>query len=118
MSELIDRRVSPRISCNLSVEYVVRGGDPQAGRITNIGTLGMLLLTQEGDLSVGAELLLRFILPLSNRPIQAEGTVRWATFGRAGVEVGHLTLQAQDEIWRAYARDCAEQDSWRRLIRE
>lgn len=118
MSDLTDRRRAPRISCNLSVEYVVRGGDPLAGRITNIGTLGMLLLTQEGDLPVGAELLLRLILPLSNRPIQAEGTVRWATFGRAGVEVGHLTLQAQDDIWRAYARDCAEQDSWRRLIRE
>lgn len=118
MSEPLDRRVSPRIFCNLSVEYMVRGGDPQAGRITNIGTLGVLLLTHEGDLPVGAELLLRFILPLSNRPIQAEGTVRWATLGRAGVEVDNLTHQAQDEIWRAYARDSAELDSWRRLIRE
>lgn len=116
MRRQTDRRRVPRASCNLSVVYEVRGtGDPQEGQITNIGVLGTLLKTQEGQPSVGAELLLRFQLPLSNRRVETIGKVQWTIQGRAGVEFLSLTLHAQDELWRYYAQ---EQEPWRRLIQE
>ncbi len=92
---------------------------------------------------VGADLLFRFPLPLSHRPIRTVGHVRWANQGFAGVEFGDLSLQAQDEIWRYYANELARQrgsevrppgpsgprrdpellregvlEAWRRFIRE
>ncbi len=60
MINVIDRRVSPRISCDLWVDYEVMGTRTQAGRITNIGTDGVLLTTQGASPSVGTELLLCF----------------------------------------------------------
>ena len=48
MSELIDRRVSPRIFCDFSVDYEARGARAELGRISNIGTGGMLLTMQGG----------------------------------------------------------------------
>ena len=53
MSELIDRRVSPRIPCDFSVDYEARGTRTQEGRIANIGTGGMLLTMQGGALLSG-----------------------------------------------------------------
>ncbi len=109
MSNLTDRRVSPRIPCDFSVEYKLRGGQFQKGRTTNIGTRGMLLTMEGTAPPVEAELLFRFHLPLTKRPIQAMGNVRWAGQGFAGVEFGDLRHQAQDEIWRYYARESARQ---------
>ena len=63
MSELIDRRVSPRIFCDFSVDYQARGARAELGRISNIGT--------------------------------------------AGVEFGDLSIRAQDEMWRYYAKESA-----------
>ncbi len=100
MSELIDRRVSPRIFCDFSVDYEARGARAELGRISNIGTGGMLLTMQGGGPPLGADLLLRFHLPLSKRPIKAASKVRWVTQGTAGVEFGDLSLQAQGEISR------------------
>ncbi len=119
MTERPDRRRSPRIPCDLAVEYAAAGARPQEGRIANIGTLGILLMTKEEHLPVGTGLRLRFQLPLSQRPIQTQGTVRWATAGKVGVEFLHLDLQQQDEIWRYYAREAAGQrkkESWRRRV--
>ncbi len=143
MSELLDRRVSPRIPCDFSVDYEARGTRTQEGRIANIGTGGMLLTMQGGAPPLGADLLLRFHLPLSKRPIKAASKVRWVTQGTAGVEFGDLSLHAQDEMWRYYAKESAQQrggggrlaepsgtardlevpregvlDAWRRFIRE
>ncbi len=121
MGDLIDRRRSPRIPCNLSVEYQVTGARTHDGRMANIGTGGGLLTTQGPIPPVGAGLLLRFHLPLSNRPVQAAGNVRWGNQGTAGVEFLHLNLQEQDEIWRYYARELARQrdlDAWRQIIRQ
>ncbi len=109
MSELIDRRVSPRIFCDLWVDYKPGGAHTQPGRITNIGTAGAQLTTQGAVPAIGADLLLRFHLPRSKRPIEAMGHVRWATRGTAGVEFGQLDPQAQNEIWRYYAKDLAWQ---------
>ncbi|MCH7895618.1 MAG: hypothetical protein IH782_01790 [candidate division NC10 bacterium] len=53
MSELIDRRVSPRIFCDFSVDYEARGARAELGRISNIGTGGMLLTMQGGALLSG-----------------------------------------------------------------
>ncbi len=143
MSELIDRRVSPRIFCDFSVDYQARGARAELGRINNIGTAGARLTTQEAIPPVGADLFLQFRLPLSKRPIKAASKVRWVTQGTAGVEFGDLSLHAQDEMWRYYAKESAQQrggggrlaepsgtardlevpregvlDAWRRFIRE
>ena len=143
MSDLIDRRLSPRIFCDLAVDYTARDMHAQTGRITNIGTAGVCLATQRLILPVGADVLLHFRLPLGKRPIQAGGTVRWAAQWTAGVELVHVSFQDQDEIWRYYAKESARQrgggvrpyepagpirdpavlretvlDAWRRFIRE
>ena len=143
MSELIDRRVSPRIFCDFSVDYQARGARAELGRISNIGTAGARLTTQGAIPPVGADLLLHFRLPLSKRPVKAAGKVRWTTQWTAGVEFGDLSIGAQDEIWRYYAKESARQrggggrpaepsgtgrdlevpregvlDAWRRFIRE
>jgi hypothetical protein len=115
--DLSDRRRSPRIPCDLSVEYEERGARTQQGRIANIGITGTLLKTQAASPPVGVELFIRFRLPLSNRPVQTVATVRWAAQWSAGVEFVHLNFQEQDEIWRYYARELARQrkpDAWRR----
>lgn len=101
MNELIDRRRSPRVPCDLSVEYKLRGGRIREGRLTNIGIGGIVLTMHVAPPPVGADLLFRFRLPRSPRPVQAVGSVRWAAPGRAGVEFTRLSSQEQDEI-RAY----------------
>ena len=120
MTEQADKRRSPRAACDLAVEYEVRGARTQQGRITNIGTHGTLLTTQETTPPVGADVLLRFHLPLSHRPVQTLVKVRWVTPGTAGVEFLHLGLQEKDEIWRYYARESSLQrthDAWRQVIK-
>ena len=120
MTEPTDKRRSPRAACDLAVEYEVRGARRQQGRITNIGTHGTLLTTQETILSVGADVLLRFHLPLSHRPVQTLGKVKWVTSGNAGMEFLHLGRQEKDEIWRYYARESAlhrTHDAWREVIK-
>lgn len=87
--------------------------------MANIGTSGTLLKTHASTPPVGVELFLRFRLPLSNRPVQTVGTVRWAGQRTAGVEFVHLNFQEQDEIWRYYARELARQrrpEAWRRYL--
>lgn len=120
MGDIDDRRRSPRIPCDLPVEYQEKGARTREGRMTNIGITGTLLRTQAASPPVGVEVSIRFRLPLSNRPVQTIGTVKWATQWAAGVEFVHLNFQEQDEIWRYYARELARQrkpDAWRRLIR-
>ena len=113
MTQLIDRRLSPRIFCDLAVDYTARDMHAQTGRITNIGTAGVCLATQELILPVGADVLLHFRLPIGKRPVQAGGTVRWAARWTAqwtaGVELVHISFQDQDEIWRYYAKEAARQ---------
>ncbi len=143
MIDMINRRLSPRISCDLAVDYAARDVHDQTGRITNIGTAGVCLATQRLILPVGADVLLHFRVPIGKRPIQAGGTVRWAAQWTAGVELVHVSFQDQDEIWRYYAKESARQrgggarspepagpiqdpqvlhetvlDAWRRFIRE
>ena len=145
MTDLIDQRRSPRIACDLPVEYTVRGGRSRAGagQIANIGTGGGLLTTQGTILSGDADLDLRFRLPVSYRSVQVVGSVRWTAPGRAGVAFVSLSPQAQEEIWRYHARVTAGQlqggvwqlkplggspdpqepreevlDAWRRFLRE
>jgi len=118
MTERTDKRRSPRAACDLAVEYAVRGARTHQGRITNIGTHGTLLTTQGPIPPVGADVLLRFHLPLSHRPVQTLGKVKWATPGNAGMEFLHLGLQEKDEIWRYYARESAlhrTHDAWREV---
>lgn len=120
MSDPADRRRSPRTPCDLPVDYGPKGTRTQEGRITNIGTGGVLLTTQGVTPPVGSEVLLRFHLPLTNRPVQVLGNVRWTTQGTAGVEFVYLHLQEQDEIWRYYARQLArqrDQYGWTRFER-
>ncbi len=109
MTQLIDRRLSPRIFCDLAVDYTARDMHVQTGRITNIGTAGVCLATQRLILPVGADVLLHFRLPIGKRSIQAGGTVRWTAQWTAGVELVHLSFQDQDEIWRYYAKESARQ---------
>ena len=145
MTDLIDQRRSPRIACDLPVEYTVRGGRSRAGagQIANIGTGGGLLTTQGTILSGDADLDLRFRLPVSYRSVQVVANVRWTAPGRAGVAFVSLNRQARDEIWRYHARVTAGQlqggvwqlkplggspdpqepreevlDAWRRFLRE
>jgi len=107
MTDLIDRRLSPRISCDLAVDYSAGDVHAQMGRITNIGTAGLCLATQRVILPVGLDLSLR--LPLGKRPVQAGGTVRWVVQWAAGVELIQMGYQDQDEIWRYYVKETARQ---------
>lgn len=109
MTHLEDRRRSPRIPCDLAMQYEIKGVGPRTGRIMNIGTGGVLLNTRGAIPSVGDDVLLRFHLPLSKREIETAGKVRWSTEGQAGVEFAQLGLLQQDEIWRYYARESARQ---------
>lgn len=108
MSDRDDTRRSPRIPCDLPMEYHVKGDLPRDGRITKIGTVGALLATEE-PIPLGAELVLSFRLPLSNRPIRTSCTVKWVDEQSVGVEFAHLNLQEKDEIWKFYARESARQ---------
>jgi len=101
-----DTRRSPRATCDLPMEYQLPGTGPRNGRITKLGTLGALVTTQE-TVPVGAELQLRFDLPLSKRRVNALAKVRWTAHGRAGVEFSYLGLQQRDEIWQYYALQSA-----------
>ncbi len=80
MAYLIDQRHSPRI------------------------TGGGLLTTQGTIPAAGADLGLRFRLPISDRSVQVTANVRWTAPGRAGVAFVSLNPQAQEEIWRYHAR--------------
>ncbi len=106
MSDRDDTRRSPRIPCDLPMEYHVKDDLPRDGRITKIGTVGALLATEE-PIPLGAELVLSFRLPLSNRPIRTSCTVKWVDEQSVGVEFSHLNLQEKDEIWKFYARESA-----------
>jgi len=108
MSDPPDTRHSPRIPCDIPVEYQVHGAPPQDGRITDIGTGGALLTTQQA-IPVGALLILRFQLPLSNRLIQTSCTVKWADHGRTGVKFPGLSRWDHQEIWKYHARESARQ---------
>lgn len=103
-----DKRRSPRIPCDIAMEYHVKGDRPQDGRITKLGTAGALLTTEE-TIPLGTELVLHFHLPVSNRPIRTNCTVKWVDGQSIGVEFTHLSLQEQDEIWKFYARESARQ---------
>ncbi len=121
MHERVDRRRSPRIPCDLSVEYKLRGGRLQEGRLANIGTRGMLLTMHGTAPPVGADLLFRFRLPQSTRAVQAVGSVRWASVDRVGVEFIRLNTQEEDEVRTYCARELAgqsEQDSSERITRQ
>jgi len=143
MTDLIDRRLSPRIPCDFAVDYTAGDAHAQMGRVTNIGTAGLCLATQRVILPVGLDLSLHFRLSLGKRPVQAGGTVRWVAQWSAGVELIQMGYQDQDEIWRYYVKEAAHQrgilvrppepsdpirdpatfhdsalEAWRRLIRE
>lgn len=109
MADRIDRRRAPRIPCDLSVEYKLRGGRIREGRMTNLGTSGMLLTMQGTAPPVGADLLFRFRLPRSTRPVQAVGSVRWISLGRAGVQFVRFSPQEQHEIQTYCASELARQ---------
>lgn len=109
MSDLNDRRRSPRVSCDLAVEYKLRGGRVREARMTNIGASGMLLTMQEAAPPVGTDLLFRFRLPRSTRPVQAVGSIRWATLGKAGIEFVRLSSNEEDQI-RVYCARVLGQD--------
>ncbi len=108
MNNPTDTRRSPRIPCDLPMEYELKGGRPQEGRITKLGTKGALLTTQE-PVPPGAELVLRFRRPLSNRPTRIVCTVKYADQSGIGVEFAHLTREEQDEIWKYHAKESARQ---------
>ncbi|MCI0483167.1 MAG: PilZ domain-containing protein [candidate division NC10 bacterium] len=109
MTHVLDRRHSPRIPCDVTVDYTAADRYAQMGRITNIGTAGVCLATQQVILPVGLDLSLHFRLPLGKRSIQAGGTVRWVVQWAAGVELIQMGYQEQDEIWRYYVKEAARQ---------
>jgi hypothetical protein len=87
----------------------------------NIGPAGALLTMTGEDAPVGAEVLMSFHLPLSHRPVQTRGKVRWARYENAGVEFMHLGLREKDELWRYYARESGRQrsrDTWHQTSEE
>lgn len=90
------------------MEYELKGVRLQDGRITNIGTVGALLITQQA-IPIGTKLVLHFRLPLTHRPIQIACTVKWAEQQTVGVEFAQLTLQEQAEIWKYHAKETARQ---------
>ncbi len=108
MNNPTDTRRSPRVPCDIPVEYHIKSDRPQEGRITKLGTAGALLTTQE-PVPLGAELVLRFYLPLSNLPLRTACTVKWVDNCSVGVEFSRLTFQEQEEIWKFHAKESARQ---------
>lgn len=106
MNDLTGERRSPRIPCDLPLEYEITGLGLRDGRITNLGTGGALLAIQEA-VPLGAELVLHFRLPVSDRPIRKVCTVKSADGPLVGVEFAHLNSYEKDEIWKFYARELA-----------
>ncbi len=108
MNNPTDTRHSPRIPCDILMEYHIKGERPQEGRIVKLGTAGALLTTQE-PVPLEAELVLHFRLPVSNRPIRTACTVKWVDNCSVGVELALLSRQAQEEIWKFHAKESARQ---------
>lgn len=105
MSGFGDRRYSPRIPCDIPVQYTPTGVSLRDARIINIGTGGVLLTTTE-DILVGITLSLRFLLPLSTHPVQVLGEVRWVHLQNVGVEFTGLTdWQKEQIVWLQYAKE-------------
>ncbi len=88
-------RRSPRVSCDIPLEYQVQGDRPQDGRITKLGTVGTLLTTQE-SVPLEAELVLHFRLPVSNRPIRTACTVKSADERSVGVFLEKIIPRGND----------------------
>ncbi len=109
MADRIDQRRAPRTPCNISVEHKPRGRRVREGRITNLRTSGMLLTMQGTAPPVGADLLFRFRLPRSTHPVQAVGSVRWISLGKAGVKFVRLSPQEQHEIQTYCASELGRQ---------
>ncbi len=103
MSDRTDTRRCSRVSCDIPMECQVQGDHPQEGRITKLGTAGALLTTQE-SVPLEAELVPRFYLPLSNRPVRIGCTVKRADDCSVGVEFAHLNLQDQEELWKFHSK--------------
>ena len=105
ISSLGDRRRSPRVPCDIRVEYTRTGTYPQHGRITDIGTGGALITTPRA-IPVGTTLVLRFLLPPSNHPIRAVCKVKWLNQQTVGVEFDGLTVwEKQQVVWLSYAKE-------------
>ncbi len=102
-SDWSDKRHSPRVPCDIPVEYEFEGRPPQRGQFTNIGTGGALLTTHVA-IPVGATLILRFPIPPSNRPIQTVGTAKWVNQWMVGVQFVGLNPWETREIWKYYAK--------------
>ncbi len=106
MNDLAGERYSSLIPCDLPLQYKINGLGTREGRITNLSTLGVLF-TPRQPVPLGAEVVLHFLLPVSNRRLQTAGTVNWVGEHSVGVMFANLSFQEKDEIWRFYARESA-----------
>jgi hypothetical protein len=106
MNDLAGERRSPRIPCDLPLEYEINGLGLRDGRITNLGTTGALLTTED-PVPLGTEMVLNFRLPLTDRLLRTACKVKWVGVRSVGVVFAHLNFQEKDEIWRFYARESA-----------
>lgn len=107
MNDLAGERRSPRIPCDLPLEYEITGLGLRDGRITNLGTTGALLTTED-PVPLGTEMVLNFRLPLTDRPLRTPCKVKWVGVRSVGVLFAHLNFQEKDEIWRFYARESSK----------
>jgi hypothetical protein len=107
MNDLAGERRAPRIPCDLPLEYEIMGLGLRDGRITNLGTTGALLTTED-PVPLGTEMVLNFRLPLTDRPLRTACKVKWVGVRSVGVLFAHLNFQEKDEIWRFYARDSSK----------
>lgn len=105
MSGFGDRRYSPRILCDIPVQYTRTGIYSRDAWVINIGSGGVLLTTTE-EIPVGITLSLRFLLPLSTHPVQVLGQVRWVHLRKVGIEFAGLTdWQKEQIVWLHYAKE-------------
>lgn len=95
------RRIDPRYDRQLSVE-VGCAGEAQSGRSLNVSLGGMFIETDR-PLAIGAEVTLRFMVPMQPEWIEVGGDVRWVRArleGSDGVGLGvrFQGLRARD-VW-------------------
>jgi uncharacterized protein (TIGR02266 family) len=88
------RRIHDRVDIDIPVTIVHEGSELSAvGR--NISQGGMFIET-DAKFDYGAKVKVRFALPTTSDPIEADSTIRWTNFQGIGIQFGSLRAR---EVW-------------------
>jgi hypothetical protein len=100
----VERRVAPR-AVYLSPARLLRGDDTLDGRIQNLSESGLLIALPGGAPAAGAQVVIRFALPISGNVVSlACIAVRLAPGRTGGVDLGVRFVDPPEEAQKEIAR--------------